>query len=254
MFEQAMLPSNRLATRGASLAASLTAQVALVGLLLLVPLIFTDQLPVLRMMDTLREPPPPPPPPSVRIVASELAPHAIPAQSLGKTVFLPRNVPDQPAMIIDEAPPVSAFAGPGVIGGAGNSTGSPDGVIGSILTYVDRMSAFAPPKPAAVARAAEPPAPTRIRQGGHVQEAMLLRRVMPVYPTLAKQARIFGAVHLEGIIGRNGTVQQLRVLDGHPLLVKAAVDAVRQWLYRPTLLNGDAVEVIAPIEVRFILN
>jgi periplasmic protein TonB len=77
---------------------------------------------------------------------------------------------------------------------------------------------------------------------------------MPVYPPLARQARIAGAVMLEGIIARDGTVKNLRVLSGHPLLAGAALEAVRQWRYRPTLLNGEPVEVIAPIAVNFVLG
>ena len=77
---------------------------------------------------------------------------------------------------------------------------------------------------------------------------------MPVYPPLARQARISGTVRLEGVISRTGHVINLQVVSGHPLLATAALDAVRQWVYRPTLLNGEAVEVIAPIEVHFTLS
>ena len=82
----------------------------------------------------------------------------------------------------------------------------------------------------------------------------MLNRVLPIYPPLAKAARIQGLVRLEGIIARDGTIQQLRVIGGHPLLVQAALDAVRRWRYRPTHLNGEPVEVIAPIDVNFILS
>ena len=93
-----------------------------------------------------------------------------------------------------------------------------------------------------------------LKIGGHVLEAKLLNRVIPVYPPLAKATRTQGLVQLVGVIGRDGTVQRLEVVSGHPMLAKAALEAVRQWLYRPTLLNGEPTEVIAPIEVRFILN
>ena len=83
------------------------------------------------------------------------------------------------------------------------------------------------------------------------RSAKLLRQPTPIYPPLAKQARISGVVHLEAVIGRNGTIESLRVIDGHPLLVQAALDAVRQWIYRPTLLNGEPVEVLTQIEVHF---
>jgi protein TonB len=84
-------------------------------------------------------------------------------------------------------------------------------------------------------------------------EAKIIRRVMPVYPQLARQMRLSGTVRLEGVIARDGRVVNLQVISGHPMLVASAVEAVRQWIYRPTLLNGQAVEVIAPIDVRFIL-
>ena len=82
----------------------------------------------------------------------------------------------------------------------------------------------------------------------------MLHRVIPNYPPLAKSARIQGLVRLEGIIARDGTIQQLRVVGGHPLLVQSALDAVRQWRYKPTYLNDEPVEVIAPIDVNFILS
>jgi len=87
-----------------------------------------------------------------------------------------------------------------------------------------------------------------------VQAAKIVRKVLPFYPPLARQARVQGTVHLVGIIAKDGTVQNLRVESGHPLLVPYAVDAVRQWIYRPTLLNGSPVEVIAPIDVIFTLQ
>ena len=75
-----------------------------------------------------------------------------------------------------------------------------------------------------------------------------------MYPPLARQTRISGTVRLHAIIGKNGSVQQLEVISGHPLLVQAALDAVRQWRYRPTLLNGEPVEVDTTIDVIFSLN
>lgn len=96
--------------------------------------------------------------------------------------------------------------------------------------------------------------PVRHRVGGNVQAANIVSRINPIYPPLAKQARISGMVKLEGVIATDGTVQQLKVISGHPLLVPAALAAVKLWRYRPTHLNGDPVEVIAPIDVNFILS
>jgi len=79
-------------------------------------------------------------------------------------------------------------------------------------------------------------------------------RPEPQYPPLARQARVSGTVQLEGVIGTDGHMRELRIVSGHPLLVRAALDAVSRWIYKPTLLNGDPVEVIAPITVTFHLN
>ena len=83
---------------------------------------------------------------------------------------------------------------------------------------------------------------------------MLIHRVLPVYPPLAKQMRVSGRVRLMGVISTTGMIEKLEVIEGHPMLVKAAVDAVRQWVYRPTVLNGQTIAVTAPIEVNFILQ
>ena len=96
--------------------------------------------------------------------------------------------------------------------------------------------------------------PQRIRVGGNVQQQKLVQQPRPVYPPLAKEARISGVVRLNAIIGKDGTVQDLTIASGHPLLVPAAMEAVKQWVYQPTLLNGQAVEVVTQIEVNFTLS
>jgi len=94
----------------------------------------------------------------------------------------------------------------------------------------------------------------RIRVGGNVQQAKLIYGPKPVYPPLAKQARIQGVVRLTAVIGTDGTIQNLQVVSGHPLLIPAALEAVKQWRYQPTLLNGEPVEVITQIDVNFTLT
>jgi protein TonB len=89
---------------------------------------------------------------------------------------------------------------------------------------------------------------------GEVQEAMLLVMVKPVYPPLARRAHVEGAVHLTAIIDKEGKIVELKVVDGHPLLINAAVDVVKQWRYRPTLQGGKPVEVATIIAVKFHLN
>jgi TonB family protein len=109
-------------------------------------------------------------------------------------------------------------------------------------------------KAQAEATIASAPATPRIRVGGNVQQANLVHKVDPVYPALAKQAAIQGVVHFTVIIDRNGGIQNVQLLSGHPLLVEAARDAVQQWSYKPTLLNGQPVEVLTTVDVNFTLQ
>jgi len=96
--------------------------------------------------------------------------------------------------------------------------------------------------------------PARIKVGGNVQGSMIVSKVPPVYPALAKSAGVSGVVRLSAVLAKDGTVQELHVLEGPPLLIQAAMDAVRQWVYRPTLLNGQPVEVETTIDINFTLN
>jgi TonB family protein len=98
------------------------------------------------------------------------------------------------------------------------------------------------------------PPGTRIKVGGKVAAAQIVTRVQPVYPKLARQTRISGTVRLHVILAKDGTVQQLEVMSGHPLLVQSALDAVRQWKYKPTLLNGVLVEVDTTVDVIYSLS
>jgi TonB family protein len=99
-----------------------------------------------------------------------------------------------------------------------------------------------------------PPVPSRVRVGGNVQKCNLIARVDPVYPPLAKQARIQGTVRFQIVIGADGRVQDVQLVSGHPLLVEAARDAVQQWVYRPTVLNGQPVEIVTTVDVNFSLE
>ena len=100
----------------------------------------------------------------------------------------------------------------------------------------------------------KPVTPKRITIGGNVQQAKLVRQPKPVYPPLAKQARISGVVHLAAVISKDGTIQDLKVISGHPLLIPSALEAVKQWVYQPTQLNGEPVEVSTQIDVNFTLS
>ena len=219
---------------------SMVAQIVFLGILILIPLIYTEALPKSMTATLLVAPPPPPPPPpppvATQIVKVKPQVHLMDA---GKLVA-PKVIPKDVKIIKEEAPDMNAGMQGGVPGGvAGGSMG---GVIGGVIGGMG--GAPPPPKPTA----------SRIRQGGSVQAALLINRVQPVYPPLARQTRISGTVRLHAIISKSGSVESLEVLSGHPLLVRAAMDAVQQWKYKPTLLNGEPVEVDTTIDVIFSLN
>jgi TonB family protein len=106
-----------------------------------------------------------------------------------------------------------------------------------------------PPPPSADSQ----PGPQRIRVGGNMQALKLVSQAKTVYPPLAKQSRVEGIVSLNAVIGKDGTMQNLTVISGHPLLVPAALESVQQWTYQPTLLNGAPIEVVTQIDVNFTL-
>jgi len=146
----------------------------------------------------------------------------------------------------------SSTAG-GVAGGipGGLAGGSQGGVVGGILGAIP---AAPPPPPPPHVQQSGAQNPQRIRVGGAIQAANLIQKVTPEYPPLAKQARITGTVRFSAIIGKDGTIQDLQLVSGHPLLVPAAQAAVKQWVYKPTLMNGEPVEVITQIDVNFTLS
>ncbi|MGD0015442.1 MAG: energy transducer TonB [Bryobacteraceae bacterium] len=130
--------------------------------------------------------------------------------------------------------------------------GAPGGVIGGVLGGVPTEPP--PPPPPPPARQETRSEIRRIRVGGNVQRARFYQGTDPEYPPLARQARIQGVVRFTAIIGTDGTIQNLQLISGHPLLVPAAQEAVRTWKYRSTFLNGEAVEVITQIDVPFRLG
>jgi periplasmic protein TonB len=210
-------------------------QALILGILILIPLIYTEALPK-AMLSTLliAPPPPPPPPPPPQPVKVVVKPVARLIQS-GK-LMQPRAIPKEVAVFKEADLP------PDVINNAGNTGGVFGGIPGQGM-----VSAVAPPPP-------KPTAPQRVKQGGNVTAASILQQTRPLYPALARQARIQGNVVLHAIIDKDGKVAQLEVISGHPLLVQSALDAVKQWRYKPTLLNGDPVEVDTTITVTFTMG
>ena len=244
MFEQSLLLDHAAGKKTGALAVSLTAQTMLVGVLIALPLIYSDRLPDMRLFIplSLPLPPPPPAPQHAQAAASSSSSRNSFAPS---RIYTPRiaDLSKIPDVALVEAPP--SFA-------SGTDTGVPGGT--GVAPFMEQLfrPLVAQPKPGAAESHAIAAKPTPI--GGNVLAAKLVKKVVPIYPPLARQARVSGTVQLIGVIAKDGTIQQLQVVSGHPLLVKAALDAVRQWVYRPTLLNGQAVEVIAPIDVIFSLS
>jgi protein TonB len=221
-------------------------EAVLIGVTVLIPLIYTEALPKAQLMTFLAAPPPPPPPPP--------PPAAAPPKVVVKRVSVedmmkaPTVIPKSIKEIKDEPePPPQAAAG--VVGGVpgGVPGGSAGGVLGGIISSLGTGPPPPPPPPKAAT-------PKRIRVGGQVEQAKWIFHPNPEYPPLAKMARIQGTVRLEAIISKDGTIQDLKVLQGHPLLVKSAIDAVARWRYQPTLLNGEPVEVVTEIDVNFTLS
>jgi protein TonB len=242
MFEEMVVssPKGKKTNKPWTVMLSGIVQVVFLAVLILIPLIYTEALPKASLATLLiapPPPPPPPPPPAAQIVKVKPQVHLMDA---GKLVA-PKAIPKEVKIIKEEAEQPDMM---GAVGGVPG--GVPGGQMGGVIGGVIGGVGGAPPPPK--------PTQTRIRQGGAVQNAMLINRVQPQYPPLARQTRISGTVRLHAIISKDGSVQQLEVLSGHPLLVQAALDAVRQWKYRPTLLNGEPVEVDTTIDVIFSLN
>lgn len=209
-------------------------------------LYFTDTLDLKQFASTflLAPPPPPPPPPPPAAVIRALPPHKV-FENSGKLVA-PRAIPKEIAMI-KEAPLPPDVEGAGVAGGVpgGVSGGSMGGVIGGVIGGMSTVAPLAP-------KDKGPKAPVRV--GGRVKEPRLINRVDPIYPALAKQTHMQGSVVIDAIIDEHGEVVEMKVVSGPPLLIQAALDAVRRWRYEPTYLNEEPVPVQLNVTVTFRLN
>lgn len=241
MFEDSLIESgNRLKTkRLATSIVSFFGQFLLLGILILIPLIYTEALPKTQLMTFLVAPPPPPPPPPPP-AAAVVKVVKIQSDLVNGQLRTPTKIPEKVQMIKEEeAPPVM---GSGVMGGVpgGVPGGSMGGVIGGMIN-----STAAIPKVAT---------PQRVRVSQGVSTGLLIKRVQPNYPPLARQARIQGQVVLQAEISKEGTIQNLQLISGHPMLAPAAIEAVKQWRYKPYLLNGEPVAVDTQVVVNFTLS
>lgn len=229
-------------------ASSAIVQSLMLATMLIVPLMFTEALPKAQLLTFLVAPPPPPPPPPAAAPAPVQVVRHIESDLTDGRLRTPSRIPEKVQMIREEEAPPQISSGGGVIGGVpgGIPGGQLGGVIGGIVSSVSNT--------AMVPKLAAPVIPKRVRVSQGVTKGMLVTRIEPRYPPIAVGARVQGAVVLTAIISRTGQIENLTVVSGHPMLVPSALDAVKQWRYRPFLLNGEPVEVETTVTVTFQLS
>jgi protein TonB len=235
MFGDVVDPSIKLGSqKWYTVPLSIIAHVVLFAAVIIIPLMATDVLPtppsMMAFVGAPPTPPPPPPPP----------PSAAPPPKTPTPIANPNAAPiEAPKQIIPETPSVGVSEGvPGGVEG-----GVPGGVMGGVVGGLPE----APPPP-------PPPPQAPVRVGGAIKQPTKLKNVPPVYPPIAQSARVQGVVIIEATIGADGKVKDAKVLRSIPLLDQAALDAVKQWVFTPTLLNNVPVPVIMTVTVNFTLQ
>jgi len=237
MFEDSLMESSgRIRTQTKwTTPVSFLVQACVVGFLILLPLIYTEALPSRLLNSMVVAPPPPPPPPPPAQPQVQPVHHV--SEIVNGDLRTPSKIPKKIQMIKEEeAPPPSTGVVGGVVGGVPG--GSAGGVLGGLVS----STAAPPPKVAA-------PQKVRVSQG--VLEGSKVRDVQPQYPQMAKIAHVQGDVVLRAVINKQGSIENLTAMSGPPLLIPAAMDAVKQWRYKPYMLNGEPVEVDTVITVKF---
>ena len=239
MFEDSLIESGgKLKTnRGRTAAFSFGLQLVIVCIIILIPLLVTEALPKQQLTTFLIAPPPPPPPPPpaapIHIV------HQVQTDIVNGQLRTPTKIPQKVQMIKeDEAPPPMGVMG-GVAGGIPG--GAANGVIGGIISSTQVTAPKVAP-------------PQRVRVSSGVSKGNLIHQVQPTYPPIARTAHIQGTVLLEAEISKEGNVVNLHVISGPPMLQASAIEAVKQWKYRPYLLSGEPVVVDTQITVIFSLG
>jgi protein TonB len=243
MFEDSLFDSGagRVSRKTWPKLISLVIEVCAIGVLVLLPLIYTQALPKQQLMSFLETPSPPPDRAPVQTARSQSQAQPRVRERDDDVLHEPGYIPRTTSMTPDE--PVTAEAPPNMDGLVPG--GVPGGVPNAVLTAIVRA---VPPT------IAKPAPPQKLRISSGVATGMLVLQVRPQYPRLAMQAHVQGTVVLQAVIGKDGTVHDLRVISGHPLLAPAAIEAVKQWRYRPYLLNNEPVEVDTQVNVNFTLG
>jgi protein TonB len=245
VFEDSLFATNarREPRRGWTAVLSFGVQAVLLGVLVLVPLLYTDALPLGSLRNYVEIPPPP-------------GRQAPPQQQQHQAASRPRSSNMENNHLVEprQIPPnITRFVDPVDVSAPG---GNDNGVVGMPPGIGRSSTALNPILNGVASSVLGPPVshPNTIRLGGNIVEGLLIHRITPPYPKIAVVTHTQGSVVLQALIGRDGSIQNLHVVSGHPLLIKAAVDAVKQWRYRPYLLNNEPVEVETQITVNFTLG
>ena len=216
---------------------SLVIQCSIIFVLVLIPLIYTEALPTKTLLTSLVAPPPPPPPPPppaqvvvVKHVQSDIVDGAL---------RQPTKIPNKIKQVVEDEPPAPAVSG--AVGGVPG--GVPGGMAGGVLGGVLAAANTAPPKVA----------PTKVKIS-QIQLGSPISAPKPQYPAIARTAHVQGSVVLAATISKQGTIENLKVLSGPAMLINSAVEAVKQWRYKPYILNGEPVEVETSITVNFTMT
>lgn len=243
MFEDSLFASNSVSNprRGWTALVSFFVQTLFIGALVALPLLFTEALPLTRLTECPTVPLASAPP-----TVEQVIPHAAsPPDSnmTGNTVLLPTRIPDHIQHVVDEGPPPEIGVPDGGVYGSPNTNNPNSGFMSSLLNNIHPSVAHA---------SVDTSKPVIVSRG--VSEGLLIHQVKPAYPPIAITAHVQGEVILQAVIGKDGTIQNLHVISGHPMLIKSAVDAVQQWRYRPYMLNGEPVEVETQVRVNFTMS
>ena len=229
--------------RGWTTLSSFGFQALAMGLLLLLPLVKPEGIPLLHRLATpvsIGQPLPDAPPMHAQAGSTPLAPSNLLNNPISNRIMEPTRIPSTVTQIVDNPEP-QPFGG----GGVGIPTGAGPGLPNGIANLGEGTRPVLPTPPPVAAR------PIRISR---MSPGSLIYQPQPVYPPIARTAGIEGHVVLAALIGKDGAIENLRVLAGHPLLVNSAVDAVGKWRYHPYILNGEPVEVETQITVNFFLS
>lgn len=248
MFQDSFLDGRAESRRPWTVAVSLLAQSLAVALAMLFSLLTAGDLPAGQWMAHLLAPPPPPPA-APRPEPARLAPKPAAATRFESELLMPPAIPEKVAVVVDAPSETRGIqTAPGVVGVAGPAGGVSNSVLSQLTAGLVAPPPPSEPKP-------EPKKPQEpVRVSSELQEARLIHKVAPVYPELAIRMRVSGVVRLEAIVAEDGTIRQLQVLSGHPLLAPSAREAVSRWRYRPTILGGVPVPVVTRIDVNFTLG